>query len=351
MSTTGTLRWTPTMIWSLLGELAREENHAALYGEKKGEKTHGDTKKAIHKRIAGVLFPDTPTANETAMANKVKSKIENLRDTYRTQLKRLTQTGGGLGGNDETGDSGQDSEGEDEAEATTMSVSYIGADGPDENTSASARNLWEDILKKFPYFSDMHSHLCGRPNTIPPAITTGVGPSGPTTVIHRASQPSQAPASAPVSTSAETPARRPALAPVSTNTSGGKCTPRPSSFGTTAAAVEKAKIKIQKTPARKNFEDRLAETAEKSLAASLRIEEKKMILSQLDQLDRKRDAVFRGCENKLYTAEESRLKLETIDNTEDSLRCKLSDLDDTPELPSAKRARRSVSDSSDEDDD
>ena len=71
---------------------------------------------------------------------------------------------------------------------------YVPAEGPDEATTPQARNLWgmscqfifvsdayifeEKIVEGFPFFPEMHRHLCGRPNAIPPVVTTGVGLTG-----------------------------------------------------------------------------------------------------------------------------------------------------------------------------
>jgi hypothetical protein len=51
---------------------------------------------------------------------------------YKKQAKRLRQTGGGLGGNDDNGD---------ESLHEYMSC-YIPLDGPDKTTTPDARNLW-----------------------------------------------------------------------------------------------------------------------------------------------------------------------------------------------------------------
>src|ERR1700678_3469310 len=78
-----TINWTSdsnTLIWKLLAQLAKKENHAALYGIQKGivrahiymkcskirvcsQKTIGSSKAKIHKEIASVLFPVTTSSN------------------------------------------------------------------------------------------------------------------------------------------------------------------------------------------------------------------------------------------------------------------------------------------------
>lgn len=45
--------------------------------------------------------------------------------------------------------------------------------------------LVDDITKGFPQFPQMHRLLSLRPNQVPIAITTALGPSGPTTVFHQ----------------------------------------------------------------------------------------------------------------------------------------------------------------------
>ncbi|KAG1735302.1 uncharacterized protein EDB91DRAFT_1250517 [Suillus paluster] len=59
---------------------------------------------------------------------------------------------------------------------------YIGADGPDTNSSEEAKNLWDQIKNDFPFFPDLHHIFAARPNITPIAITTGVGPHGKKTL-------------------------------------------------------------------------------------------------------------------------------------------------------------------------
>jgi hypothetical protein len=60
--------------------------------------------------------------------------VFSLYTRYKKELKKITATGFGLGGNDE--DTAQ-AESQDEA-----LPSFIGADGPDITTMPEARNIW-----------------------------------------------------------------------------------------------------------------------------------------------------------------------------------------------------------------
>ena len=176
---------------------------------------------------------------------------------------------------------------------------YVPAEGPDDATTAQARNLWgtscqlifvsdayifeEKIVEGFPFFPEMHRHLCGRPNAIPPVVTTGVGPTGRHVVHFQAiedrtssstaaelpSQPTGAPAVTPTDILA-TPVRPKSTVSGANDTkenvkppptTGGKRAPKDSSFTVTEATIEKAKASIQRVT-KKSFEDRLADATE-----------------------------------------------------------------------------------------
>ncbi|KAG6809091.1 hypothetical protein H0H93_016119, partial [Arthromyces matolae] len=84
---------------------------------------------------------------------------------------RLRVTGGGL------------DDGEKDAEGTAAAQSfYISSNGPDEDTPEQAKNLWDIIVRDFEFFPRLHNLYAARPNVVPIAITTGVGPRGSETI-------------------------------------------------------------------------------------------------------------------------------------------------------------------------
>lgn len=200
------------------------------------------------------------------MHRLISIRFDSLYTRYKKELKRITVTGGGLGGND------QDPV---QTESQEDSVSYyIGADGPDDTTPIESRNIWraclcfignsikltvilaEKINEGFPFFAEMHRYLCGRPNAIPPLVTTGVGPAGRSVVQF---QPIEEPAAA---TEPQLEMELPVLAtPIHPPATTKKRPAKESSFAVTDAAVEKAKSSIQRVQ-KKSLEERLADATE-----------------------------------------------------------------------------------------
>lgn len=136
---------------------------------------------------------------------------------YKKEAKKLKVTGGGLRTNTDEDSSGSDdsdsSNDEDVSAPEDNAVAggdvrlkfYIGVNGPDEDTPAEAKNLWswyflflsytsipnvcfpkDLIVQRFPFFPRLHALFSARPNVNPPAITTGVGPNGRSTVYYQA---------------------------------------------------------------------------------------------------------------------------------------------------------------------
>ena len=110
-----------------------------------------------------------------------------MHKTYKTKVKRLQKTGEGI----------------DQAEGHDIYLEcYIGADGPNSDTPQKYRNIWsmylclckdvliygvvDEIEKEFPFFSRFHRFCSTRANTVPPAVTTGIGPRGRETVHYQA---------------------------------------------------------------------------------------------------------------------------------------------------------------------
>ncbi|KAJ7939467.1 hypothetical protein B0H13DRAFT_1850763 [Mycena leptocephala] len=115
------------------------------------QNTSGDSKIAVYKRIGGVILPDLFAVSPNALAKRVKcSQHED---------------------DPETQNNGEDN-------VHQFLACYIGAAGPDHDTTPKARNIWEKITKDFMYFPALHKFLAARSNIIPPVITTGVGPEG-----------------------------------------------------------------------------------------------------------------------------------------------------------------------------
>ncbi|KAJ7436138.1 hypothetical protein B0H11DRAFT_1831189, partial [Mycena galericulata] len=165
------IKWTADkgkLIWALIAEMERKENRLVLFGKEKNENTSGDSKIAVYKRIGGVIMPDLFAQAPNSLAKRIKGKAEDLVSTYKTLAKELQVTGGGLRNDDE-------GSGEDVHEFLEC---YISPEGPDHDTTEKARNLWEDIKKRFAYFPVLHKFLGARSNIVPPVLTTGVGPQG-----------------------------------------------------------------------------------------------------------------------------------------------------------------------------
>ncbi|KAF8882601.1 hypothetical protein CPB84DRAFT_1790749 [Gymnopilus junonius] len=294
-----TIPWTANkseLIYKLLTELAKKENHVALYGVQKGNKTIGSSKSKVHKEIASVLFPELFSGNEEVLASRVKGKIEDLYSRYKKELKRITVTGGGIGGNDE--DPAQSESQED-------SVSYFIGDGPDDATPSKARNIWEKINRTFPFFAEMHRYLCGHPNAIPPLVTTGFQPIGEEPLQVLASmEPTEpqlvtnnsVPPTTPVHSSAS--AEPPKATQV--QVTAKKHSAKASSFAITDAAVEKAKSSIQHVQ-KKTFEERLA--------AAHHLDKQRLILDQISQVNKKRDQILAFVTANIYSVSKAKCQL------------------------------------------
>ncbi|KAG8905570.1 hypothetical protein FRC01_008306 [Tulasnella sp. 417] len=193
-------QWTEALIWKLINKVAEEQNRKVLLGKKeKKENTSGDSKTAVYKRIGIELFPDERQATaspkeekavDTMLGNRVKSKWENLLGSYKLQAAKMTVTGGGLSlesvDDDQLADALE--------EAAGVSRLYVPPEGPSQDTSSEARNLWEEINNQFPFFAELHRLIGTRPNMIPISITTGTGPRGSTTIHPQPPSPITTPA-------------------------------------------------------------------------------------------------------------------------------------------------------------
>ncbi|KAJ2935850.1 hypothetical protein H1R20_g1244, partial [Candolleomyces eurysporus] len=146
------------LIWKLLAELEKGQNHVWLFGLQKGQKTTKDSKIGVAKRIGSVILPELYAQDPDTVGSRIKGKADNLHAKYKEEVKHLQQTGGGIGGNRQ-----------DSWDANEYLDCYVGAGGPDETTTSEACNLW-----------------ASRPNAIPSAITTA---SQNTAATHSAPPP------------------------------------------------------------------------------------------------------------------------------------------------------------------
>lgn len=94
------------------------------------QNTKKHTKVTVFRRIGQVLFPEWFELDGTTIANRIKGKIEGLEKEYKKHAAKLRQTGGGI-----------DHDNADGENATTLKF-YIPADGPEDNASEEAKNLW-----------------------------------------------------------------------------------------------------------------------------------------------------------------------------------------------------------------
>ncbi|KAJ7259051.1 hypothetical protein C8J57DRAFT_1340749 [Mycena rebaudengoi] len=166
------IKWTKNggeLIWKLSAEVEKKENRLVILGKNdSSENSTGASKTAVFKQIGSVILPAEFAIDADAVAKRVKSKYNDLYDVYKKQNKRLRQTGGGLGGNDDN---------EDESLHEYMRC-YIPSNGPDTTTTEEAKNLWDEITNEFPFFPTFHRLVSTRPNVNPPVIITGLGPEG-----------------------------------------------------------------------------------------------------------------------------------------------------------------------------
>ncbi|KAJ7733551.1 hypothetical protein DFH07DRAFT_700691, partial [Mycena maculata] len=112
--------------------------------------TKGDSKIIVYKRIGQKILPDLYETAPNTLAKRVKGKAEDLLKVYKKHSRKLQVTGGGL-----QKDVGNE-DGNDDSNVHEFLECYIPAEGPDHDTTQTARNLWEEITKDFKYFPMMH---------------------------------------------------------------------------------------------------------------------------------------------------------------------------------------------------
>ncbi|KAJ7151178.1 hypothetical protein C8R46DRAFT_914372, partial [Mycena filopes] len=146
------------LIWDLIGEMEKPENSKVLFGKKApGENTSGDKKVTVYKRIGENILPEYYKLEPGTLC-----------------AKRLQQTGGGVG-----------VEPLEEEDGKQYMAFYIPPTGPDCTTAPAAANIWQEIEKDFVFFTRLHKIFATRPNVTPIAISTGLGPGGPTTLFYQ----------------------------------------------------------------------------------------------------------------------------------------------------------------------
>ncbi|KAF7972866.1 hypothetical protein HWV62_16910 [Athelia sp. TMB] len=275
-STLPEISWTVQLTWSLIEEMTKRENAKVLFGKEDGENSSGDTKAAVHKRIAKAIIPELWNINPSTAGDRVKGKIESLRKKYSQFAKRLKTTGEGIGNGD---DGDGDGDGANAA-GTVVFDFYVPPSGPNEETDTRAVNIWQDIEQQFPFFPSLHRLYASRPNINPPAVTTGVGPYGrrvtymqpPDDQIDPALSdipPTQPPASRAFGTDiandiltpdvSQAPPSTPFRTPTPAASQSSARGPRAPVFST--AAIENAKKAISIVPKKRSFEESIIEIA------------------------------------------------------------------------------------------
>ncbi|KAI0026358.1 hypothetical protein K488DRAFT_9105, partial [Vararia minispora EC-137] len=132
-------------IWELIGELEKPENFSVYFGNNNHS---GDTKEHVHQCISERLFPQWFQLDIKTVSERVKSKINWVIKRYTEHAKKLQKTGSGV-----------DAEQQQPSNNPVQYMDfYIYADGPDEETPDYAKNIWDEIVKDFPFFTRMH-HL------------------------------------------------------------------------------------------------------------------------------------------------------------------------------------------------
>ncbi|KAJ7915252.1 hypothetical protein B0H13DRAFT_1610667, partial [Mycena leptocephala] len=149
-SSLGPIAWSANkgyLVLSLIDLIQEKENFIILFGKKDPEEnTSGESKVAVYSRIAQKMFPDDFREHSKTLANRVKSKVDELCQKYKDKAALLRQTGGGIGAPDDA-----------ESDGVHHYLDYyIPHDGPYHDTPVAAKNIWEQIHKDFPYFAALH---------------------------------------------------------------------------------------------------------------------------------------------------------------------------------------------------
>ncbi|KIK00664.1 hypothetical protein K443DRAFT_132596 [Laccaria amethystina LaAM-08-1] len=148
-------------VWALLAEIKKNENYRILYRKKDvTENTSGETKVTVYARIAKAVLPELFALNPNIVHNRIKSKLESLKNVYKRHAKQLRRTGEGVQENEEGAQGGEE----------TLSFYIMGN---------------EEIEEDFPFFPTLHCIWASHPNVTPIVITTALGPQGSKTVWYQ----------------------------------------------------------------------------------------------------------------------------------------------------------------------
>jgi len=271
------------LIWKMLKEAEKKEYRLVILGKKdSSENSSGMSKAAAFKAIGKTILPDEAAVDEDAVGKRVKLQYEHVYGLYKKHAKRLRQTGGGVGGNDDDGD---------ESLHEFMSC-YIPTGGPDKTTTPDAQNLWEAIVKEFPFFPFFHNLYSTRANVNPPVVITGVGPAGrkivhlqppsgsagvpfpdhliEPTLMNLAATPPPPPSrgSSPIPwspTPSPVKTLRSPLKPLKENRDPSTQTPKVKHETPLSAAILRARQNVKKIPAKRSLEDTLISLHENTM--------------------------------------------------------------------------------------
>jgi len=352
------------LIWKLITQLQHPSNFKTLFGTSPGENTSGDTKVAVYKRIAAALFPqyfpELPTGaqpdktvqkNQTTITKRVKARAEELQKTYKKHAARLRLTGSGIGA---TADGEQGLHEGEESQTTNVYMEYyVPATGPGSETPQLIKNIWQEILAEFPFFSELHKFMSGRPNVVPIAVTTGVGPGGRQTIHMQptgsvanqdsttgmdTTQPStfnerEAPTASGDGSMAATPGVPATPVEPSAdrtfgqdqlNTPTARCPPKPSSFHISQERLEQVKATIKPVSKKRSFEDTVLDISKTNMKANIASREADAIRSDLARLDGQRHLKLTEFKEGLIDRDEYRAKMKHYDREEAALKEDLS---------------------------
>ncbi|EUC55436.1 hypothetical protein RSOL_115660 [Rhizoctonia solani AG-3 Rhs1AP] len=180
--------WSDAMISKALTLVERPENAIILLGKQdKLENTSGESKIVVHTRIASdpEVLPQLHKKNPIAAGKKWQSKFNSLCKAYRDKYKELMGSGGGVG-HESLSSPPVEEDGIETGALIELKLDfYLGPNGPDKDSSKAAWNVWEKATSEFKWFKQLHKILNSRPNQVPIALTTGIGPNGPQTVLHQ----------------------------------------------------------------------------------------------------------------------------------------------------------------------
>ncbi|KDQ52377.1 hypothetical protein JAAARDRAFT_50293 [Jaapia argillacea MUCL 33604] len=143
------------------------DNFKILFGKK-------DKKDGMGKTI----WLEYTAIDKTAIGVHMKNKYDALIKQHKEEAAHLCQTGGGLSVELQGPPAGDGDE-------TTLDY-YMTADGLQEDTPQQYLNLWEEICGQFEFFPQLYMLMAARPNVVLICLTTGIGPSGPETVLTQA---------------------------------------------------------------------------------------------------------------------------------------------------------------------